>query len=163
MSASTRTALFVLAVAFVGEVGLAPVLSVGGVTPDFAVIAIVVLALARGAFAATIGGLVLGLVQDLACPQLLGLHALAQTIVGYGCGRLRGMLLYGHPIAEGALVALASLVHQTIYLAGESGFGLGSFLRPFLLQALPGALFTGLLGVPLLRLAARLRILDSEE
>ncbi|MHB8078709.1 MAG: rod shape-determining protein MreD [Candidatus Krumholzibacteriia bacterium] len=163
MSQTTRTVLFVLAVAFIGEVGLAPLLSFAGITPDFAVIAIVVLALARGAFAATLGGLALGLIQDLACPQLLGLHALAQTIVGYSCGRLRGMLLYGHPAVEGTLVALASLVHQTIYLLGESGFGLGSFLRPFLLQALPGALFTGLLGVPLLRLAARLRILDPEE
>ena len=62
--------------ALLGETLVAPLLAIGGVRPDFALISLAILAFAEGVFAATLGGFVLGLVMDAAVPNLLGLHAL---------------------------------------------------------------------------------------
>ncbi len=72
-----RTTLMWLLVAFVGETMIGPVIAIGGVGPDFSVIALVILALAAGPAPATAGGFILGLVVDLSTPTLLGLLALS--------------------------------------------------------------------------------------
>jgi rod shape-determining protein MreD len=158
-----RTLLWCALVAFVGEVLIAPAIAIFGVAPDFAVIALLMLALAQGALGGCIGGCLLGLVQDLASPHLLGLNALCKTFVGYASGRVRGHLLFGLPVVEASLVAVAVLAHDALYLLVESRFGFAAFFRPFLLHALPSALYSGLAGLPLLRLAARLGVLGRDE
>jgi rod shape-determining protein MreD len=139
--------------AFGGEVVLAPLLSIGGVAPDFSVIALVILALAEGSFAGCVGGFALGLVQDLAMPPLLGLHAFCKSTLGYMVGRLRGSLAFGMPFVEGLMVAVVALAHDTVYLLIRSWLSPDAFLLPLFLWAVPRSLYTGLVGMALLRLA----------
>jgi rod shape-determining protein MreD len=152
-----------MVVAFLGETIIAPVIAIAGIAPDFAVIAVVILALAEGSTAAVLGGFFVGLIQDLAVPNLLGLHALCKTLLGSAVGRLHGRLVYGMPVVEGTLLLLASLAHDTLFLLVQSSMESDAFLVPLISQALPTALYTALVGVPLLRLADFLGILRRED
>ena len=73
-----QVTLMWLLVAFVGETMISPLIDIRGIGPDFSIIALVILALATGPAPATGGGFLVGLVQDLANPNLLGLRARAK-------------------------------------------------------------------------------------
>ncbi len=158
-----RTTLVWVLVALVGESVLAPLLRIGPAEPDFAVIAVVLLALAEGPFAGTVGGFALGLMQDLATPHLLGLNALTKTVIGYAVGRLRGHLVHGMVVVEAVLVGAAVLAHDLVYLLVASRLGSEDFLRPFLVEAVPSALYSSILGAVLLYAADAAGILRREE
>lgn len=150
-------------VAFVGDTMLAPILAIGGIAPDFSIIALVVLGLAAGPLPATTGGFLLGLVQDLGNPTLLGLQALCKSFLGFGIGRLRGRLVYGMPVVEAVLVALAVVAHDLVFLLVQSMMGDQAFLPRFLTRTLPVALYSGLAGVPVLQLARLTGVLRQED
>ncbi len=163
MNRFLRTTLSLAVLALVGNVVLAPLLSLGAIAPDFGLIALAILALGEGAFAGTLGGFVLGLVADTAVPNLLGLNAFCKSLAGYLVGRSRTRLVVGLPLVEGSLVALMAFGHDLLYLIGQSWFSEGAFFRPLITVVLPSALYTGLLSVPVIRLADGLRLLRREE
>jgi rod shape-determining protein MreD len=158
-----RTTLIWVLVAFLGETVLAPMIDIRGIAPDFAVIALVILALAAGSMPATAAGFLIGLVQDLSNPTLLGLHALCKCGLGFGLGRLRGRLVYGMPVVESVVLVLAVLTHDLVFLLVQNGFGGQGSLGSFFLQSLPVAVYTGVVGLPVLRAAEFLGILQPEE
>jgi rod shape-determining protein MreD len=104
MSFFVRATLLWIAIAFIGDTMIGPLIAIKGIGPDFSIIALVILALATGPIPATAGGFMVGLVQDLAHPNLLGLRALCKCLLGFGLGRLRGRLVYGVPQGGGTLV-----------------------------------------------------------
>ncbi|MCB1183383.1 rod shape-determining protein MreD [bacterium] len=163
MRAFIRTTLTWILVAFVGDTMIAPVIDIKGVAPDFSVIALVLLALAAGATPATAGGFMLGLVQDLSNPSLLGLQALCKSGLGFALGRLRGHLVYGVPLVEGAVVALSVFAHDFVFLLVQSNLSDERFLVPLLARTIPVALYSGLAAIPLIRLAEYLGILRQED
>ena len=156
------TALWVM-LAFVGDVVVEESFALGGVSPDFSVIALVVLGLAAGAGPATLAGFLVGLIQDLSNPTLLGLHALCKSCLGFGVGSLRERLVFGLPVVEGALVLLAVLAHDLLFLLVQSRLTGEAFLRPILTQTLPVAAYSGLVGVVVLRFADLFGVLQREE
>ena len=158
-----RTTLAWNVLAFVGDTLIGPLISIAGIAPDFSVIAIVILAMSEGAGAGVLGGFMLGLVQDLSHPNLLGLHALCKTLLGYSVGRMRGHLVYGLPLVEGLVVFTAVLLHDTLFLLVQSRLSDEAFLGPFFRQILPVAFYSSLVGVPMIRLADLLGILRQEE
>jgi rod shape-determining protein MreD len=158
-----RTTVSLAALALVGDVFVAPLLSLGAIAPDFGLIALAILALGEGAFAGTVGGFALGLVADTAVPNLLGLGAFCKALAGYLVGRSRTRLVVGLPVVEGSLVALMALGHDVLYLLGQSWFSGGAFFRPMITVVVPSALYTGLVAVPLFRLADGLGLLRREE
>ena len=130
-----RVSLLWISVAFLGDLFAGPAMAIGGVAPDFSIIALVLLALAAGPVPATVGGFILGLVQDLTNPTLLGLNALCKCAMGSGLGRLRGHLVYGLPVVEAHLsnvFAREEFRHHSyvsgIALGVISGFGTDSYL-----------------------------------
>jgi rod shape-determining protein MreD len=148
-----RTTLAWVLLAFLGENVLAPLIDIRGIAPDFTVVAIVLLAMAEGARAGALGGLALGIVQDLSVPTLLGLHALCKTLLGVIIGRARGHLVFGIVLVEGLLLFAAALGHDTLFLLIQSRQQSEAFLGPWFAEALPTALYTAVVGLPLLRLA----------
>jgi len=139
--------------ALVGETFLAPVLSVGGVAPDFALIGLVILVMAEGTLVGVLGGFVLGLIQDSGVPNLLGLQALLKTLAGFAVGRFRERLVPGMPLVEFGGLALLAFVHDTVRLAASAMALDAPFLRPLVLQVLPSALATAAVGVVAMRVA----------
>ncbi len=158
-----QTTLAWVLLAVVGESVIGPAISIRGVAPDFTIIAVVLLAMAQGPRAGTLGGFCLGLVQDLAAPTALGLHALAKSLLGFLIGRTRGRLVYGMVLVEAALLLLAGLSHDTLVLLVQSRQQHDVFLDPWLADALPTALYTAVAGVPLIRLADLVGILRRED
>ncbi len=158
-----RMTLSLAILALAGNVLVAPLLALGAIAPDFSLIALVILALSEGAFAGTLGGFALGLVADSAIPNLLGLNAFCKSLAGFLVGRARSRLVIGMPLVEGSLVALMALGHDVLYLIGQSWFAEGAFFRPLITVVVPSALYTGLVSVPLIRLADALRLLRREE
>lgn len=156
-------ALLCAAVAFVGGTMIGPAISVFGVAPDFTIIALVILALAAGPIPGTVGGFWLGLVQDLSNPSLLGLQALCKTGLGFGLGRLRGRLVHGMPLVEATVIGIAVLAHDLVYLVIQANLSDESSFLSFFTLTLPTAIYSGLVGIPLLRLAEFLGILRQED
>lgn len=156
------TAVFFL-VAFLGETLVAPLIDIKGIAPDFSVIALIILALSAGAGPATAGGFVVGLIQDLTQPSLLGLHALCKCGVGFGVGSLRGRLVHGVPVVEATMVALAVMSHDLVFLLFQSRLIDESFLVPLMTRSIPVALYSGIIGVPILRLAEMVGLLRQED
>jgi rod shape-determining protein MreD len=163
MRTFVRTTITWVVVAFVGDTMLGPLISINGVAPDFSVIALVVLALATGAGPATVGGFILGLVQDLSNPALLGLQALGKSGLGFGLGSLRGRLVYGVPLVEGLVVATSVFAHDFFFLLVQSNLSDEQFLLPLLTRTVPGAIYSGLVGIPVIRMAELLGILRQED
>lgn len=163
MRSFVRTTITWVVVAFVGDTILGPLIDIKGVAPDFSVIALVILALATGAGPATVGGFTLGLVQDLSNPTLLGLQALCKSGLGFGVGSLRGRLVYGVPLVEGAVVALAVFVHDFLFLLVQSNLADEQFLMPLVTRTVSVAVYSGLVGIPVIRLAEMLGILRQED
>lgn len=158
-----RTTVLWLLVAFVGDAMVAPMIDIAGRAPDFTIIALVMLALSAGAIPATIGGFALGLVQDLANPPLLGLRSLCKCLLGFGLGRLRGRLVHGVVVVDAVMIIVAVLLHDFVYLLVQSNLTQERFLVPLLTQSVPEAVYTALVGVPLLRMAEFLGVLRPED
>ena len=158
-----RTTLIWMFLAFVGDTMISPMVSIKGIAPDFSIIALVVLALAAGPGPGTVGGFIIGLVQDLSNPAVLGLHALCKCTLGFSLGSLRSRLVHGMPVVEGVVVALAVILHDLVFLLVQSRLTDDGFLRPFLTQSLPVAVYSGIAGVLIIRLADMLGILGEED
>jgi rod shape-determining protein MreD len=158
-----RTVLIWVVVAVVGELLVAPAITIAGVAPDFPLIALVLLALSAGPLAGSAGGFCIGLIQDLAAPPLLGLGALCKTLIGHTWGRMRSYLLYGMPVVEAAIILIAVIAHDLLYLLGASLLGGAEFLRPLLTRTLPVGLYSALIGLPLLRLARHFGLVAPED
>jgi len=158
-----RTTLTWMLLAFIGDTMISSIISIKGISPDFSIIALVVLSLAAGPVPGTLGGFVIGLVQDLSNPAVLGLHALCKCTLGFSIGSLRSRLVHGMPIVEGVVVALAVILHDLVFLLVQSRLTDDGFLRPFLTQSLPVAIYSGLAGVLIIRLADLMGILGEEE
>ncbi len=163
MRTFVRTTITWVVVAFVGDTILGPLIDIKGVAPDFSVIALVILALATGAGPATVGGFMLGLVQDLSNPSLLGLQALCKSGLGFAVGSLRGRLVYGVPLVEGLVVAIAVFAHDFLFLLVQSNLADEQFLLPLFTRTISVAIYSGLVGIPLIRLAEYLGILQQED
>lgn len=158
-----RTTLVWFLVAFIGDALVAPVIDIAGRAPDFPVIALVLLALSAGAVPATVGGFVIGLVQDLGNPPLLGLRSLCKSVLGFGLGRLRGRLVHGVVAVDAVMIILAVLLHDFVFLLVQSNLTQERFLVPLLTQSLPSALYSAIVGVPLLRMAEFTGVLRPED
>ena len=158
-----RTTALWIAVAFIGDTAVGPAIAIGGIAPDFSMIAVVLLALAAGPVPATAGGFVVGLVQDLSNPSLLGLNALCKSALGSCLGRLRGHLVYGLPVVDGLVVLLAVLAHDIVFLLFQSRLSDDAFLMPLVTQSLPVALSSGLVGLIIIRLASLLGVFAQED
>jgi rod shape-determining protein MreD len=157
------TALVFFLVAFIGETVVSPLIAINGIAPDFSIIALIILSLAAGPVPATIGGFVVGLVQDLTQPTLLGVRALCKCGVGFGLGTLRGRLVHGVPVVEATMIALAVLAHDLVFLLFQSRLMDESFLMPLVTRSLPVAVYSGVVGVPLLRLVEMAGLLGPED
>jgi len=140
--------------ALVLQLTLVDHLSIFGVRPDITVLIVVMLALRRGPLAGTLVGFFLGLFQDLLAPATLGMNMLAKSVLGYLSGRLGQNLALSGIAFYAPLFAVAVLIHDLLYLMVYTRLDPYRILRIFLVESLPTAIFTAILGVILLALSA---------
>jgi len=130
-------------------------LATRGVVLDALAFATVVWALRNGDAWGSTFGFCLGLLSDLDAAHWLGRHALVLALLGYAVGRLANTLVRESPRTQFALLAGATLIHQSWCAAFELGGG--AVALPWLLaHALLATLLTAALGTLLLAALRRL-------
>jgi rod shape-determining protein MreD len=156
------TSLWIL-VALLGETYVADWIDIRGIAPDFTIIALVLLGMSAGTVPATVGGFCLGLAQDVSAPAFLGLHALCKSALGFGIGSLRGRVVYGMPVVELLVLVAAVIAHDFVLLAYQTSTSGEAFLASLFGRSLAVAVYTGLVGVPVIRLADLTGLLGRED
>jgi rod shape-determining protein MreD len=138
------------------QVTLAQHLTIGGARPDLAIVATVIAAWTRGPSTGVLVGFLIGLGQDLTNPTLLGANALANCALGYGVGHMRSHYEAGTLWSHAWILLVATLAHDLVYLTVYTRLALSTLLRELVLHSLPSSLYTALVGMWLLALAASL-------
>lgn len=138
-----RVALSTLAAA--GATILFGSLRIPGLTAvDWFLLAVAYQAASTGFVAATIGGAVAGLVEDLLLHPLKGAHAFANALLGYVLALVAVRVVFGGALVVAATIAVAELAASAI-VSVLGGLLLGT---PFAVTAgdLGGSLATGIAG-----------------
>lgn len=139
------------------QAGLAPYLTVLGVTPNFLLLVVVTVALTSGPLAGASSGFAAGLIYDLLGSGPVGTMALVLAITGYLAGTLHEQMF-----AEGWLLPLTVVFFAA--LASEVAYGLLlmmlgielPFLRTLATKMLPGAVYNTALALLVYPWLARL-------
>jgi len=140
--------------ALIMQMVFGPPFTILGVTPNFLLVAVIIIAFVRGSKEGTIAGFVAGLLFDLIGTAVVGPMALTLTIAGFVAGFLKEQIFASSWILPVTILGIASLVSEGVYLVIVSALGFPmSFFTALGTKALPGALyamFIAVLSFPLL-------------
>ncbi len=141
--------VILLFLAFVVDSTWGHEIAIRGIRPDFVLIMLIYGAMGSGAFAGTVLGFSVGLLEDFnGSPENLGLNAMCNTLVAYGVG-VAGNTLYRDSLSTLLLTLLtASIVHSAVYWLvftrfqpAESVYLLATVSLPTILYTITVALF----------------------
>jgi rod shape-determining protein MreD len=137
---------------------------------DLVLIVVVYLSLSSGPTTGVVAGTVAGLIQDALSSGVMGIGALAKTIVGFAAGRIGTQFIVTAPLPRFVVFIGASLLHAGIFMGLYMLLGLRDFPNPWpgmagqavgnavvgvvgfqLLEWLPGFLARRRMGRPLRR------------
>jgi len=118
-----------------------------GIKPDLIMVVVVVFSLLRGEKEGTISGFASGLLQDIFSTGLLGINALAKTVIGFICGILKEKIFHEHILFLIPVITfIASITQSILIFLLLRAFGIEYSLTWSLKQlALPEALYSSLL------------------
>jgi rod shape-determining protein MreD len=140
----------VLVVAVLLQTAVAPHLRLLGANPDFALIAVVCIALVKGSETGAIFGFLTGILTAIALMEPFGLTAFVLVIVGYFAGRYAETADLPAGLAPLLTVFIATLVANVLLALAQFLLGrqvpLGFFVGRVLL---PSLVFNTLLAAPL--------------
>lgn len=147
--------LVILYVAVVLQTTLAPAIEILGVRPDFTILIVVLVALYEGAAGGALCGFAAGLFVDASSAQALGITSLANSVLAFGTGSVADRLVRDS-FATRALVVLGvcTVRDLCVYILLPS-VGVGETFRLLVMEAVPGGIYTALLGPPLMALGER--------
>lgn len=135
-------------------------LSLGGIKPDLSLVLIYSIGLLTGPIEASLAGIAIGLLQDIGAASLIGMHGFTRGLIGLGAGFVgRGVLnvasgsnfffLAGFTLIEGIVITFfIHFFYETV-----------PFFSLLMRQLIPQAIYTGLLGVVLLRFISRKKVM----
>lgn len=133
----TLLAALLLQVTFAGS------LSILGVTPNFLMVAVIIIAFIRGSKEGTIVGFIAGLLFDLISSSVVGPMALALTVTGFVAGILQEQIHARTSwVLPVTILGIAAFAAETIYLIVVVALGLPmEFFAALVTRAMPGALY----------------------
>lgn len=146
MKSAARALLAALIVVAL-QMTLAHRIAPAGSAPDLVLVLLAVLVIDRRPLVGIVAGFLLGLFQDLGNASLLGMNALAKSIVGYGIARCGGEYIPDSALFRGLLVLAAALVNDAIVIAIGTPLGLAGALALFLRDSLLAGVYTAVLAV----------------
>jgi rod shape-determining protein MreD len=141
-----------LSALFLGHVFLEPHLELGGVRPDFYLMAAVFASLRWGPLWGAACGFLLGINRDAMLLEHFGMHGLALTMVGFVVGKTRESLYLDLPALEVVLLFTGGLLAGLITTAVAFHESFALFEDRFFYEVPLGALYTALLGGAIFRL-----------
>ncbi|MBA7490783.1 hypothetical protein ES702_01326 [subsurface metagenome] len=137
----------IIVVALLIQLTLINSITILGLKPDLIMVVVVVFSLLKGAKEGTISGFASGLLQDIFSTGLLGINALAKTVIGFTCGILKEKIFYEHILFLIPVITfIASFMQNILILFLLRVFGIEYGLAWSIKQiALPEALYSSLL------------------
>jgi rod shape-determining protein MreD len=137
----------IIIVALLIQLTLINSITILGLKPDLIMVVVVVFSLLKGAKEGTVSGFASGLLQDIFSAGLLGINALAKTVIGFTCGILKEKIFHEHILFLIPLITfIASLMQSILMFLLLHAFGIEYNLAWGLKQvALPEALYSSLL------------------
>lgn len=144
----------IIVVALVIQLTLINSVTILGLKPDLIMVVVVVFSLRKGEKEGTISGFASGLLQDIFSTGLLGINALAKTVIGFTCGILKEKIFHEHILFIIPVITfIASFMQSILIFLLLRAFGIEYNLAWSLKKiALPEALYSSLLS-PLIFLA----------
>ena len=137
----------IIVVALLIQLTLINSITVLGLKPDLIMVVVVVFSLLKGEKEGAISGFASGLLQDIFSASLLGINALAKTVIGFTCGILKEEIFHEHILFIIPVITfIASFMQSILIFLLLRAFGLEYNLAWSLKQiALPEALYSSLL------------------
>jgi rod shape-determining protein MreD len=137
----------IIVVALLIQLTLINSITILGVKPDLIMIVVVVFSLLKGGKEGTISGFASGLLQDIFSTGLLGINALAKTVIGFTCGIFKEKIFYEHILFLIPVITfVASFMQSILMFLLLRSFGIEYGLAWSIKQiALPEALYSSLL------------------
>jgi cell shape-determining protein MreD len=158
MKVSAYFTLFLLIIPF--QAGLINPLSIAGIKPDLALALLYIIGLLIGPLEAVLVGISMGLLVDSGSASLIGLMGFTRGFVGLFASLLGRKVLNISSPSNGIFLASFSLVEGiSIALFLQFLYGDLSFFSLVAGRVIPQAIYTGVLGVVLLRFIANRNIL----
>lgn len=137
----------IIVVALLIQLTLINSITILGLKPDLIMVVVVVFSLLRGAKEGTVSGFASGLLQDIFSTGLLGMNALAKTVIGFFCGIIKEKIFREHILFIIPVITfIASFMQSILMFLLLRAFGIEYGLAWSLKQvALPEALYSSLL------------------
>jgi rod shape-determining protein MreD len=137
----------IIVVALLIQLTLINSITILGLKPDLIMIVVVVFSLLKGGKEGTISGFASGLLQDIFSTGLLGINALAKTVIGFTCGIFKEKIFYEHILFLIPVITfVASFMQSILMFLLLRSFGIEYGLAWSIKQiALPEALYSSLL------------------
>lgn len=137
----------IIIVALVIQLTLINLVTILGVKPDLIMVVVVVFSLRKGEKEGIISGFTSGLLQDIFSTGLLGINALAKTVIGFTCGIIKEKIFHEHILFIIPIITfIASFIQSILVFLLLRAFGIDYNLVWSLKQiALPEALYSSLL------------------
>ena len=137
----------IIVVALVIQLTLINSVAILGLKPDLIMVVVVVFSLLKGEKEGAISGFASGLLQDIFSTSLLGINALAKTVIGFTCGILKEKIFHEHILFIIPVITfIASFMQSILIFWLLRAFGIEYNLTWSLKQiALPEALYSSLL------------------
>ncbi len=138
---------FTFIIILLAQLTFANLLSIYEIKPDFVLAFLVYISLKYGSQSGTTSGFGMGLITDCFMPHLFGLNALCKTFIGFLVSVMPRRITGTAHLDGGLLLFFGALIHDFIFnFIYSLGSDAGLFFI-FFRYALPGAIYTTLIGV----------------
>jgi len=121
------------------------------VRPDFAMLALILLVTYSGTVESILYGFFIGFLQDVYSPEFLGSNAFTMSVMGFLLDLIKEHLSVENYTVRMTATLIACLVHDAIYLLISTHFDFSIFIQMFIRQSLPGAVYTSVLALIIIR------------
>lgn len=115
---------------------------IGGVTPDLALLALLVLVTFSGPVESIVYGFLLGFFQDVYSPEFLGVNALTMSMTAYLLDNIKERLTIEQYQVKFLVSLVVCLIHDLMYLSFYTVFDGSLMMSIFLRESLLGAVYT---------------------
>ena len=137
-------------------------LSLAGIKPDLALAVIYIIGLLTGPGEAALAGIGIGLVQDIGSASFIGLNGFTRGLIGLFAGLFGQRVLDISSPSNFILLAAFSLAEGLfVALFMQAFYGYVPIFSMFFASMLPQALYTGVLGILLLRFISNRNVLST--
>lgn len=147
----------ILVIGFVLQVAVAPNIQIGGVDPNFLLLAVITAGIVNGANSGALIGFTAGIIFDMIGIGPIGLWALVFSAIGYLTGLIDTHLYADGGLLPATVILISSVLAEFAYLLTAQIFGVSNpFFSSLIAHSIPSALYTAFFGVLLLPLLSRM-------